>query len=146
MINFYTNLELQSFSLYPDTGSTFATSSGFEITLTHDYNQVSSSFQVTPINRPNRLSDLLVFQVSGSSLPIYSGQYTSELSEGTIARGKWGTTHKTFGSIGNKWSEPFINDLVKLSTDRAYVFGDDQTTYTKYSSGNETGAYITYNG
>tara|TARA_S200002703_G_scaffold159056_1_gene171301 strand:+ start:1425 stop:1865 length:441 start_codon:yes stop_codon:yes gene_type:complete len=146
MINFYTNLDKQSFSLYPDTGSTFTTSSGFEIELTHDYSQVSSSFQVTPVSRPNRLSDLLVFEVSGSSIPIYSGQYTSELYEGNVTRPIWGTTHRTFSSIKSKWSEPLLNDLVKISTDRAYVFGDDQTTYTKYSSNNEDGAYIIYNG
>jgi len=146
MLNLRTNQAVNTFVIYPDTGSTFVSSSGFELEFTHDYNQVSSSVEISPISRPNRVTNQIVFQVSGSVLPIYSGQYTAVLKEGTKIRPVWGTTKVKFGDLHIRWTENIISGSVALSTERAYIEGTDITTFTTYESPNEIGSYITYNG
>jgi hypothetical protein len=145
MINLSTSQNINTFLIYPETGSSFVSSSGFQLELTHDYNQVSSSVEITPISRPNRLTNQIVFQVSGSLLPIYSGQYTATLKEGTRIRPQWGTTNVKFGELHIRWSQNIISGSVALSTERAYIDGSDTTTFITYTSPNENGAYITYN-
>ena len=145
MVNLYKDATTNTFSIYPETGST---DSSFTVRLTQDLDLSSTEFTVTRINSTTTLSDILVLQSTTSNdLPDYTGQYTFELfTEGTNLPLIWGTTTSTYSTTTRKWGDATSDVGVKIDTDRAFVYGSDQPTFTEYTTTNEVGRYTTYHG
>ena len=145
MVNLYKENATNTFSVYPETGSTDST---FVVKLTQDLDLSTSEFTVTRINSTSTLNDILVLQSTTSDfLPDYTGQYTFELfTEGTLDPLIWGTTTSTYSTTTRKWGQPYSDVGEKIDTDRAFVYGGDQPTFTEYTTTNEVGRYTTYHG
>tara|TARA_A100001201_G_scaffold142547_3_gene141040 strand:+ start:246 stop:692 length:447 start_codon:yes stop_codon:yes gene_type:complete len=146
MLNIYYNLETGSVAIWPITSS--MTSSNFSLELTNDMNQVSQSFNVYRKNTPNNLSEYLELEYyTGSNVPTASGQYTYNLkSDGLTGQVTWGGANQTFLATQFRWSDQFTTTGSTQTVDsgRAFVFGTNDPNYTKYTTANENGAYITY--
>lgn len=137
MINFYPSNASTTFTVYPETASLSYTGSTYSVTLTHDFDNTSGSFDVTKINTPNPLSSRLILQYnSGSGIPSASGQYTFQLYEPGISINPiWGTFNVKFGEANNKWNSSYTSGSTLIDTDRAYVFGTDEPVFTNYNGG-----------
>jgi len=146
MLNIYTTKDTGSLVIWPESASNSRGS--YELELTHDMNLVSSSFPVYKINSPNNLAEYLVLQYySGSGIPTASGQYSYNLDEIVFET----TASFTYGSASIQWlNAQFRWDMVVTSTTesigegRVEVFGTNDAEFTKYTSPNEQGEYITY--
>ena len=145
MVNFYKENETNTFSIYPETGST---DSSFLVKLTQDLDLSTAEFTVSRINSTTTLNDILVLQsTSNTALPEYTGQYSFEPF--TIGEGGpliWGLTTLTFGGTSQKWGSATSAIGVKIDTDRAFVYGSDEPIFTEYITTNEVGKYTTYHG
>ncbi len=149
MPNYHTNGPLNTIAIYPESGSIFALdpSGSFEIVLTQDYDQKTTTVQAALINTPTEFSPRLVLQVSTSDLPSASGLYTLKLDEAIVEKLKirWIEAHTIWSETHRKWNgftERQFNRTIE--NDRAYVSGSDDPQFTQYVSPDETGAYITY--
>jgi len=148
MVNIHTTRDTGSLVVWPVSAS--SSGSDFTLEVTHDMNLVSSSFPVYKINNPNNLSEYLVLQYySGSDIPTASGQYTYDLKE-TLASVPTGSF--TYGGTSQRWVQAKFtwggqssNVLPEtIDTGRAFVYGTNDPSFTKYQSSNEEGEYITY--
>ena len=145
MVNFYKDNATNTFSVYPETGST---DSSFTVKLTQDLDLSTTEFTVQRINGTNTLNDILVLQnTTSDDLPDFTGQYTFELfTEGTGTPLIWGLTTSTYSTTNQRWGDANTNLGVKIDTDRAFVFGSDEPIFTEYITTNEVGRYTTYHG
>lgn len=144
MINFNVNQETNTFTVYPETGSTDPSAS-YSVTLTDEMDLTSGSFDVSLINTPTTFSPRLVLQVSGSSItPKSTGQYKFELFESLIERLIWGTAHLQFGSAHVTWGQGAAGIGTKIDTDRVWLEGNNNPTINTYSTNNELGSFTTY--
>lgn len=150
MINLYTLHPTSSFTFYPDVEYNYNSTGSYALNLTQDYDQSFS--QVENLKRlntdvANNKSHLIVLQAySGSSrIPSPAGQYTAQLLFGEETPTKWGEANTKFGSTNEKWGSADSFSGSVISTDRAYVHGDNLQTITTDTSTDQTGAYITYN-
>ena len=56
----------------------------------------------------------------------------------------WGTSTQVYGTSTSVWSLGTINTFINQATTKAYV--SESVSRTQYTSTNENGAYIVYNG
>lgn len=147
MLNIYSTQDTGSIAIWPATGST--DTANFRLKLTHDMDMTSSSFALTLTNTPNNLSEYYEFNYfSGSAgIPSASGQYTYNLQDDQgSGQLKWSEAATTFATTDKLWSNVFTASGIfeTIDTGRAFVFGTNDPTFTKYTTDNENGAYITY--
>lgn len=168
MINFYRNNPTNTFAVYPDYTASLSDRENvrYTFTLDQDYDRSITTFTGSLVNIPTRVNPRLVFQITGSVVPEWSGLYTLTLQEGLAVGFKWGEAKLIWGEAHYKWaSKDFIIDNTLLDGDRAKVFGNDQITIEQYQTSSteyiydsgsvppeniqytgsvQTGAYTTY--
>ena len=149
MINLHHAGPVNTFAIYPESGSIYAyePDGKFELTLTQDYNQSESVVIVSLINNPTEFSPRLVFQANSVDIPKATGLYTIQLKEfrEVLLRLIWGQQHTLWGDTHVRWDgvEARFGERT-LDTDRAYVSGSDIPSFNQYISPDEDGRYITY--
>lgn len=150
MIQFDKSKEINTVTLYPESASAYAssTSSVFIFSVTQSINQNTSSFTAELENTPSTLNPRLTFNVSGSFLPDYSGQYQIALSEALLEEAQtWGGYAELWILADTKWSNAYgLSGSRTIDHDRAWISGSDEPSFDKYISSNEQGYYTTYNG
>jgi hypothetical protein len=101
----------------------------------------------TLANTVNASNPWLVIQLTGSSVPIASGQYDVNIytfTQGTL--GTWGTQATLWGATNITWGggAGFTKGIL-LSTERAYVSGTNEYSITQYPVPVNGAYYYTYN-
>ena len=135
-------------AVWPDVEITSSIGSQVVLEFTQSYDKSTSITEADVLNNPGvDGQQYIVLQLTGSSVPSPSGQYTVNVWEGNLEPFIWGQVAITFGAITAKWSD--ANAVTKtrlLSTERAYVSGSNESQIIEYVSPNENGTYTTYNG
>lgn len=131
-----------TFAFYPDVEVT-SSISALEIEYVQDLGKASGSFEANVSSQKN----WIVGTVAGSSIPTPSGQYTLTIKRATLLPGLvWGTTNTQWALTDVAWADTTPTVAAEtLATERAYIEGGNEVTYTTYNSPNETGTYTTYN-
>ncbi len=154
MINLYTTSSTNTFVMYPDeTPFSASLTPYYRLSLSQSLDNSNSLVELVRLNTTvdkNKSSVVILQTVSGSNVPTASGQYQADLLyQSEPARGKWGDTHRKFGSIHEFWSNAkagFLpSEATIISEDRAYVFGTNEQTITTYTDTDQIGSYTTYN-
>lgn len=126
MLQFDRSQTINTNAVYPDTAASIGTS---QVLL--DFTQSYDLSTVTGVvaNLANVVSETnpwLVIQVSGSYIPNPSGQYIVNIYDFTVVGGV-----RIRGTL--------------LSTERAYVIGNNEYSITQYLLPTNGGTYTTYN-
>ena len=133
-------------ALYPD--STYYTTSSLvavRFSGSQDYDRFATTFTASIYSNN---SPWIVVQITGSSVPNPSGQYTLQAYQ-LIATGSgvWNTFDQEWQLANTTWDDATFEQLGDLiTTIRAFVSGSDVTPITQYVSPDENGAYTTYIG
>ena len=133
-------------ALYPD--STYYTTSSLvavRFSGSQDYDRFATVFSASIYSN---ISPWIVVQVTGSSIPNPSGQYTLQAYQ-FIATGSgvWNTFNQEWELANTTWDDATFEQLGDLiTTVRTFVSGSDVTPITQYVSPDENGAYTTYIG
>ena len=142
MIQLKKSTTLNSFAFYPDV--TISGSIDYiRAEYVQDLDKSSGSFDGSITSKKN----WIVGQVSGSLLPTPSGQYTltiKELLQGVAIR--WDAADLRWDAVDQRWDN--VTETVAgrtLATERAYIEGGNEVSFTTYNSPNESGTYKTYN-
>lgn len=141
MIQLDKSINLNSFAFYPDV-EVSASIEELRVEYSQDYNGQSGQFDAALTSKKN----WIVGQVSGSSLPSPTGQYTLTIKELTSgAPLVWGTADVLWGLADTRWDEATSEATGQtLAVERAFLTGDNDSTISTYNSPNETGVYSTY--
>lgn len=147
MVNFYNYIPTGSYTIYPDqTPERLGQQDSIlKIVLVQDLDQSETEFYGTLINSPTEFSPRIIFKALQSQLPEFRGLYTMYTYEGIRTSDVWNLAAAKWEDCLNDWDQSIELDLTLLSTDRAYVSGENTPTITQYTGTNQTGAYITYN-
>jgi hypothetical protein len=133
-------------ALYPD--STYYTTSSLvavRFSGSQDYDRFATSFTASIYSNN---SPWIVVQITGSSIPNPSGQYTLQAYQ-LIATGSgiWNEFNQEWELANTTWNDASLEQIGDLiTTVRAFVSGSDVTPITQYVSPDENGAYTTYIG
>lgn len=131
---------------------TVNTSSGYYDNLILAYSQSydlsnGTIENITIVSGPNQYRNWLVFSITGSDVPVPSGQYVFGLYTAAFVNAVWNQVATAWSSYDETWEtagyeipDEFIYE------DRAYVSGSNEQDIIQYVSSNENGTYITYNG
>lgn len=127
------------------------TSSGYYDNLVIEYSQSydlsNGLIELTTTSAPTLYSNWLVFQVSGSFVPSYTGQYNMDVYTGLFIDAVWNQINIAWNSYNETWdSAGYYAPDEFLYNDRAYVSGSNESSITQYVSPDENGTYTTYNG
>jgi hypothetical protein len=150
MINLIKEGTSNTFAVSPASASLYHSlaSGSFELDITQDYDQVSSSLQLAklPPIPAGYYNNYLLFSVASSAIPSSSGFYSYNLVEGIAGAGAiWGTTATTFGAADFTWNASQIVDQKRtIDSGRVKVVGTDKPSYISYTGGNQDGQYTTY--
>ena len=144
MINFYRNNPINTFAVYPDYTASYSDRSNatYTFTLDKDYDRSVTTFTGSLINQPSRVNPRLVFQITGSVVPEWSGLYTLTLQEALAISYKWGQAHTLW--TDSHWTWGSKNLLVSQSLidgDRAKVSGSDQIIFEQYTTSSQEYIY-----
>jgi len=137
---------INTVALYPD--STYYTTSSLvavKFSGSQDYDRFPTEF-TSSIYSNN--SPWIVVQLTGSSVPNPSGQYTLQAYQ-LISTGSaiWNTDEDQWQMANTTWDDAIFNKVGDLiTTVRAFVSGSDVEPITQYVSPDEDGAYTTYIG
>jgi len=140
----------QTIAIWPEIDSIYYNniSGSFILDYSQDLDRSSGSIDLTLQNTPDSVSPRLVFSLANANVPQFTGYYTVELFERIGARlATWGETTDTWIAADYTWNA--TTDIVssrQLDTDRAWISGSDDSSFTQYASANEDGQYTTYHG
>lgn len=148
MINLHKSGPINTVTIYPDSGSIYATNPNvaYEFELVQDYDQKTTIVSATLINYPTEFSPRLTLQLPTNEVPDASGLYTFSLYEYLAQQIKWIEAHTIWAQTHVQWGESGRSGVRKIEENRAFVAGTDTPTFTQYVSPDETGKYTTYNG
>ena len=150
MINLIKEGTSNTFAISPISQSLyFSLASGsFELDITQDYDQSSSSLALTklPPIPAGYYNNYLLFSVNSSDIPSSSGFYTYNLVEGLAgAAAVWNTTAETWASADFNWNAASVVSSKRTKdTSRLKVVGTDKPSYISYTGGDQDGQYTTY--
>ena len=148
MLQFDKSKSVNTNAIYLDSVNT---SSGYYDNLVIEYSQSydlsNGLIELTTTSTPTAYTNWLVFQVSGSFVPDYSGQYDMGVYTGFFVDAIWNQINIAFNSYNETWDNAgyFTPDTL-LYSDRAFVSGSNESDITQYVSPDENGTYTTYNG
>ena len=106
------------------------------------FTEDSSSFIFTATSLGNWVKGTIILP---TDLSLEGGTY--DVTFQTIVLGNsqvWGTSTEVYGTSTSVWSLGTINTFINQATTKAYV--SESVSRTQYTSTNENGAYIVYNG
>ena len=142
MIQLKKSLTTNTFAFYPDVTVSGSTED-IRLSYIQDLDQSSGSFDAEVIGKKN----WVVGTVSGSALPTPSGQYTltiKELVAGVATT--WEAADLRWDAVDQRWDNVIAAvEGRTLATERAYIEGGNEVSFTTYNSPNESGRYKTYN-
>jgi hypothetical protein len=137
-------------AVYPDTQAAVGTTSVLlDFSQVYDRSEwnniIASLANVTSLANP-----WLVTQLTGSLVPTASGQYDVYIYQYTTVTGSlstWILQNTEWASTNQLWDgSSVITKGALLSTDRAYIIGNNEVPITVYTGSNQDGAYTTYQG
>ena len=148
MLQFNKSLATNTNAVYLDTVNT---GSGYYndlvVAYSQSYDQSNGTFEVSLYSSPTQYNNWLVFQNSGSSVPVPTGQYDVQLFTGLFTDAIWNQVATAWDSYDEVWDTAgYLVPDTLLYSDRAWVSGSNNSSITQYVSPNENGTYITYNG
>ena len=148
MLQFNKSLATNTNAVYLDTVNT---GSGYYndlvVAYSQSYDQSNGTFEVSLYSSPTQYNNWLVFQNSGSSVPVPTGQYDVQLFTGLFTDAIWNQVAIAWDSYDEVWDTAgYLSPDTLLYSDRAWVSGSNNSSITQYVSPNENGTYITYNG
>jgi len=148
MLQFNKSLATNTNAVYLDTVNT---GSGYYndlvVAYSQSYDQSNGTFEVSLYSSPTQYNNWLVFQNSGSSVPVPTGQYDVQLFTGLFTEAIWNQVATAWDSYDEVWDTAgYLVPDTLLYSDRAWVSGSNNSSITQYVSPNENGTYITYNG
>jgi len=134
-------------ALYPDSSYNPAnpTLIAVKFSGSQDYDRFPTEFTASIYSNN---SPWIVVQLTGSSVPNPSGQYTLQAYQ-VVSTGPaiWNTFAEVWNGTTQVWNTATYDALGDLiTTVRAFVSGSDVTPITQYVSPDEDGAYTTYIG
>jgi len=148
MLQFNKSQALNTNAVYLDTVNT---GSGYYdqlvVVYSQSYDNSNGVIEVVTTSAPNRYTNWLILQNSGSQVPSPSGQYDVNVFTGAFISAIWDQVATPWDSYDEIWDTAgyLIPDEL-LYSDRAYVSGSNESNITQYVSPDENGSYITYNG
>jgi hypothetical protein len=143
-INLYPANATTTFTVYPESGSLYLTSS-YILTVTSDWDQTSGSVSVSSIGSRSALSNRLVLQyTSGSGLPNKTGQYDYDLREQQFYRPTFGSLKVQFGIVHVRFGDLFPGEFSTIDRGLAYIYGINDPVINDYTSSNESGTFTRY--
>jgi len=148
MLQFNKSLATNTNAVYLDTVNT---GSGYYndlvVAYSQSYDQSNGTFEVSLYSSPTQYNNWLVFQNSGSLIPVPTGQYNIQLFTGLFTDAIWNQVATAWDSYDEVWDTAgYLSPDTLLYSDRAWVSGSNNSSITQYVSPNENGTYITYNG
>ena len=147
---YYRSGSTQSIAIWPEVDSIYFNnpSGSFTLSYSQDLDRSSGSIDLTLLNTPDSITPRLVFNLPNNQVPQYSGYYTVTLKEELTQETKvWGQTSDTWTAADYAWNaSEEVTSTRTLDTDRAWVSGSDQPSFTQYVSADEDGTYTTYHG
>jgi hypothetical protein len=148
MLQFNKSLATNTNAVYLDTVNT---GSGYYndlvVAYSQSYDQSNGTFEVSLYSSPTQYNNWLVFQNSGSLIPVPTGQYDVQLFTGLFTDAIWNQVATAWDSYDEVWDTAgYLVPDTLLYSDRAWVSGSNNSSITQYVSPNENGTYITYNG
>ena len=148
MLQFDKSLATNTNAVYLDTVNT---GSGYYndlvVAYSQSYDQSNGTFEVSLYSSPTQYNNWLVFQNSGSLIPVPTGQYDIQLFTGLFTEAIWNQVATAWDSYDEVWDTAgYLVPDTLLYSDRAWVSGSNNSSITQYVSPNENGTYITYNG
>ena len=148
MLQFNKSLATNTNAVYLDTVNT---GSGYYndlvVAYSQSYDQSNGTFEVSLYSSPTQYNNWLVFQNSGSLIPVPTGQYDVQLFTGLFTDAIWNQVATAWDSYDEVWDTAgYLSPDTLLYSDRAWVSGSNNSSITQYVSPNENGTYITYNG
>jgi len=150
MINLIKEGTSNTFAISPASASLYQdlASGSFELDITQDYDQVSSSLSLTklPPIPAGYYNNYLLFSVNSSDIPSSSGFYSYELVEGIAgAAAIWNTTAETWIAADFAWNATeIVTNKRTIDSGRVKVVGTDKPSYISYTGGDQDGQYTTY--
>ena len=148
MLQFNRSKNINTNAVYLDQVNT---SSGYYdnlvIEYSQSYDQSNGLMELITTSTPTNYTNWLVFQISGSFVPSYTGQYDMSVYTGLFIDAVWNQIDIAFNSYNETWDTAgyYAPDEL-LYSDRAFVSGSNESSITQYVSPDENGTYTTYNG
>lgn len=166
MINLTKDTPNNYLVVWPEVTASYSgrLTTSYSLELTQDYDLTTSSLNLNLLNSPNSVNPRLIFSVTGSEVPDYSGLYTAQIREVYQDKITWSQLNEKWAETQYKWGRvgEYVDQI--LETDRASISGSDQPVFqiyttsstesiylsgseypaTQYTSSNELGAYKTY--
>ena len=147
---YYQTGSQQSIAIWPETDSIYYNnaSGSFSLSYSQDLDRSSGSIDLTLLNTPTSITPRLVFSLNNNQVPRFTGYYTVTLNESLTENVRvWGQESDTWTAANYAWSSGTdVLTTRALDTERAWVSGSDQPSFTQYVSADEDGAYTTYHG
>jgi len=148
MLQFNKSEAINNNVMYLDTVNT---GSGYYDSLVYVYSQSydnsNGTVDVVATSIPNRYTNWLILQNTGSLVPSPSGQYDFYVYTKEEIAAIWNQVAVAWDSYNEIWDEAGDSlPVTLLYSDRAFVSGSNQSDITQYVSPDENGTYITYNG
>ena len=142
MIQLKKSLTTNTFAFYPDV-TISGSVTDLKVSYVQDLDQSTGSFDASIQGKKN----WIVGSAAGSDLPIPSGQYTLTIKEITdVVPYRWDTADFRWDAADYRWDDVASEGTGQtLATERAYIEGGNEVSFTTYTSPNESGTYTTYN-
>lgn len=141
MIQLNKSTQTNTVAFYPEATISASVDQLF-VSYSQDINRNGGDFRASISSKNN----WVVATVSGSVVPSPSGLYTLDIYE--LVEGDplvWNTAAQDWENVLSTWNSDaveVIGDLI--ATERAYVSGSNNLSYSTYLSPDEDGFYVTY--
>jgi hypothetical protein len=141
MIQLNKSTQTNTVAFYPEATISASVDQLF-VSYSQDINKNGGSFRADITSKNN----WVVATISGSDVPAPSGLYTLQISE--IVEGDllvWNTAAEDWEDVLSTWnSDTFESVGALIATERAYISGSNNLSYSTYLSQDENGFYVTY--
>ena len=122
--------------------SSFSSGQSVRALFVDGFTQDSSSFTFPATSSGNYVQGTITLP---TDLPLEGGTYDVTFQSIVLGTSQvWGTSTEVYGTSTSVWSVGTIDTFINQATTKAYV--SESVSRTQYTSTNENGAYIVYNG
>ena len=136
----------ETIAVWPEVTSSFFNNplASFQMILSSDYGLQEQIVDLTLTEAPTPIHQRIIFTFDKADLPNYTGNYTFTIREEIPSNETWGTISETWASYDVKWSADVEPVLFTIETDRAWIQGNDEPTFTQYDVPATPGEYTIY--
>ncbi len=122
--------------------SSFSSGESVRALFVDGFTEDSSSFIFTATSSGNWVKGTIILP---TDLPLEGGTYDVTFQSIVVGNSQvWGTSTEVYGTSTSVWSLGTVNTFINQATTKAYV--SESVSRTEFSSTNENGTYIVYNG